>query len=71
MSFRPVNPWISQIAKYDRKLAFFHGAPLSGSMCNFLAINLDAIALAVRHDFIVSFKKLGIMSDDFIAPKLD
>ncbi len=31
----------------------------------------ERLYFAVRHDFIVPFKKLGIMSDDSIAPNLD
>jgi hypothetical protein len=31
----------------------------------------ERLHFAVRHDFIVPLKKLGIMSDDFIAPNLD
>jgi len=31
----------------------------------------ERLYFAVRHDFIVPLKKLGIMSDDFIAPNLD
>jgi hypothetical protein len=31
----------------------------------------ERLYFAVRHDFIVPLKKLGIMSDDFLAPNLD
>jgi hypothetical protein len=31
----------------------------------------ERLYFAVRHDFIVPLKKLGIISDDFIAPNLD